>query len=228
LTGPLVSVVMPAFDEEAFIAEALDSVLAQTYAPVEVIVSDDGSTDRTAEIADGYGARVVRNDRSGPAAARNAGLAVARGEYWAILDADDVMPDDRIERQVEQLERHPEVGMVFGLTEAFVTPGQSRPAHWSPAWDDGPFPWHTTAMLARRVLLELVGPFDASRRFAEDMDWIARAKAAGVRSEQGDYLALRYRVHQGNSVADTGAVDREMLRVLRASARRQRARRADA
>jgi glycosyltransferase involved in cell wall biosynthesis len=228
LTGPLVSVVMPAFDEEAFIAEALDSVLAQTYAPVEVIVSDDGSTDRTAEIADGYGARVVRQDRSGPAAARNAGLAVARGEYWAILDADDVMPADRIERQVEQLERHPEVGMVFGLTEAFVTPGQSRPAHWSPAWDDGPFPWHTTAMLARRVLLELVGPFDASRRFAEDMDWIARAKAAGVRSEQGDYLALRYRVHQGNSVADTGAVDREMLRVLRASARRQRAHRADA
>jgi glycosyltransferase involved in cell wall biosynthesis len=227
LTGALVSVVMPAFDEEAFIAEALESVLAQTYAPVEVIVVDDGSTDRTAEIADGYGARVVRQDRSGPAAARNAGLAVACGEYWAILDADDVMPADRIERQVEQLERHPEVGMVFGLTEAFVTPGQSRPAHWSPAWDDGPFPWHTTAMLARRVLLELVGHFDASRRFAEDMDWIARAKAAGVRSEQGDYLALRYRVHQGNSIADTGAVDREMLRVLRASARRQRAHRAD-
>jgi glycosyltransferase involved in cell wall biosynthesis len=228
LTSALVSVVMPAFDEEAFIAEALESVLAQTYAPVEVIVVDDGSTDRTADIADRYGVQVLRQAQHGSAAARNAGLTVARGDYWAIFDADDVMPAGRIERQVEHLERHPELGMVFGLTEAFVTPGQPRPAHWSPAWDDGPFPWHTTAMLARRVLLELVGPFDASRRFAEDMDWLARAKAGGVRSEQGDYLALRYRVHQGNSVADMGAVDREMLRVLRASARRQRAHGADA
>jgi glycosyltransferase involved in cell wall biosynthesis len=228
LTGALVSVVMPAFNEEGFIAEALESVLAQTYAPVEVVVVDDGSTDRTAEIARGCGVRVVRQAQRGSAAARNAGLAATRGEYWAIFDADDLMPAERIELQVEHLERDPEVGMVFGLTEAFVTPGQSRPAHWSPAWDDGPFPWHTTAMLARRVLLELVGHFDESRRFAEDMDWIARAKAAGVRSGHGDYLALRYRVHQGNSVADTGAVDREMLRVLRASARRQRAHRADA
>jgi glycosyltransferase involved in cell wall biosynthesis len=228
LTGALVSVVMPAFDEEAFIAEALESVSAQTYAPIEVIVVDDGSTDRTAEIADEYGARVLRQARRGPAAARNAGLAVARGEYWTILDADDVMLPDALERQVDALERDLELGMVFGLTEAFVTPGELRPRHWNPAWDDGPFPWHTGTMLARREVLELVGCFDESRRFAEDMDWIARAKAEGVRAGQGDHLALRYRVHQRNSVADTDAVDREMMRVLRASARRQRAHRADA
>jgi glycosyltransferase involved in cell wall biosynthesis len=227
VSGALVSVVMPAHDEEAFIAEALESVLSQTHSPVEVIVVDDGSSDRTAEIATGCGVQVVRRQRAGVAAARNAGLALARGEYWTILDADDVMPPKALECQVVELERHSDLGMVFGLTEAFMTPGESRPPHWNPAWDDGPFPWHATAMLARRELLQLVGRFDETRRFAEDMDWLTRAKAAGVRAGQGDYLALRYRVHRDNSTADTRAVDREMLSVLRASARRQRAYEAD-
>ena len=77
----LVSVVVAAFDEEAFIAEALGSVLAQTYRDVEVIVVDDGSSDRTVEIAQELGARVLRQTHEGAAAARNAGLAVASGEY---------------------------------------------------------------------------------------------------------------------------------------------------
>jgi glycosyltransferase involved in cell wall biosynthesis len=223
LSGALVSVVMPAFDEEAFIGEALESVLAQTHAPVEMIVVDDGSADRTGAIARELGARVLRQPQLGAAAARNAGLAVARGDFWTTFDADDVMTSDALARQVDQLQRHPEWGMVFGLTEAFVTPGEPRPAHWKQTWDDGPFPWHTGAMLARRELLELVGRFDETLRLAEDMDWIARAKAAGVQAGRGDYLALRYRVHRANTVVDTGAVDRAMLGVLRASARRRRA-----
>ena len=227
MSDPLVTVVMPAHNAERFIAEALASALAQTYAPVELIVVDDGSTDRTAQIAAAHGIKALTQARGGPAAARNAGLERARGEYWAILDADDLMPPEALERQVAELERDPELAMAFGMTEAFVTPGEPRPAHWNPAWDDGPFPWHTTAMLARRQLLQLVGRFDPARRFAEDMDWLARAKAAGARAGQFDHLVLRYRVHQGNSTSDTEAVDREMLSVLRASARRQRAQRAD-
>jgi glycosyltransferase involved in cell wall biosynthesis len=228
VSGALVSVVMPAFDGQAFIAEALESVLAQTYAPVEVIVVDDGSADRTGEIARGLGVRVLRQANAGPAAARNAGLAAICGEYWTVFDADDLMPAERLEHQVRHLQQHPGLGIVFGLTEPFVTPGEPRPAHWNPAWDNGPFPWHSTALLARRELLDLVGRFDESRRLGEDMDWLARAKAAGVRTEQGDYLALRYRIHRTNSVGDAGAANRAMLSVLRSSARRQRNHRADA
>jgi glycosyltransferase involved in cell wall biosynthesis len=224
---PLVSVVMPAYNAERFIGEALASALSQTYEPVEVIVVDDGSTDRTAEIAAAHDATVLRQGHAGSASARNAGLKRASGDYWTILDADDVMPLEALEQQVAELGKHPEPVIVFGLTEAFVTPGEPRPPHWNRVWDDGPFPWHATAMLACRELFELVGPFDEARRFAEDMDWLARAKAAGVRAVQGDYLALHYRVHGANSTADTGAVDREMLSVLRASARRQRGQRAD-
>jgi glycosyltransferase involved in cell wall biosynthesis len=223
MSGPLVSVVMPAFDEEAFIAEALESVVAQAYEPVEVIVVDDGSEDRTAEIADGYGARVLRQPRRGVAAARNAGLEAARGDYWTILDADDVLPPDALAHYVAHLEGHPELGLVFGLTEAFVTPAESRPPHFSPAWDRGPYAWHSGAMMARREVLEAVGPFDETRRLGEDMDWFARAREAGVRSGSTEQLVLLHRVHARNSTSDTRANQAAMLSVLRQSLHRRRA-----
>jgi glycosyltransferase involved in cell wall biosynthesis len=224
VSGRLVSVIMPAFDEEAFIAEALESVLAQTHRPVEVIVVDDGSGDRTAEIAAAHDVRVLRRSHSGAAAACNAGVAVARGDYWAIFDADDVMAPERLANQVAHLEEHPELGVVFGLTEAFVTPGEPRPAHYNPVWDAGPFPACTGTMLARRALIDLVGQFDEARSICYDLDWLARATDAGVAVATGDYLALRYRIHEGNTTSDTRAVNRAMLTVLRESLQRRRAR----
>jgi glycosyltransferase involved in cell wall biosynthesis len=214
---------MPAFDEEAFIAEALVSVLAQTYDAVEVIVVDDGSGDHTAEIAEAHDVRVLRRPHAGASAARNAGLAVATGEYWTIFDADDVMPPERLARQVAHLEEHPELGMVLGLTEAFVTPGEPRPAHYNPVWDDGPYREHPGTVLARRAILDLVGDFDETLLLGEDVDWLARAKDAGVRSEHVDYLSLRYRIHRANTSSDTRANQQAMLGLLRTSVRRRRA-----
>jgi glycosyltransferase involved in cell wall biosynthesis len=219
----VVSVVMPAFNEQAFIAEALDSVLAQSYKSVELIVVDDGSADRTAEIASAHGARILRRSHQGAAAACNAGLAAASGEYWVIFDADDVMPRERLERQVAYLEARSDIGLTLGLTQAFVTPGEPRPKHYNAAWDDGPFPACTGTMLARRELLDLVGPFDEARPIAYDLDWLARAKDAGIRAGHMDELALRYRIHPGNVTADRAAVNVAMLKVLRDSLERRRA-----
>jgi glycosyltransferase involved in cell wall biosynthesis len=221
VTKDLVSVVMAAFDEEAFIAEALESVLAQTFRPVEVIVVDDGSRDWTAEIAERHDARVVRRPHEGPAAARNAGLAIARGEYWTIFDADDVMPPDRIEHQVAHLQAHPEHGMVLGLAEAFVTPGEPRPAHYNPAWDTGPYHGHTGTALARRDVLDVVGGFDPSLLLGEDVDWHARARDAGVSAGRIEHLTLRYRIHRRNTSSDPRANQLATLRTLRASVHRR-------
>jgi glycosyltransferase involved in cell wall biosynthesis len=214
---------MPAFDEEAFIAEALRSVLAQTYHPVEVIVVDDGSGDRTAEIAQAHDVCLLRRPHLGASAARNAGLAVATGEYWTIFDADDVMPPERLARQVAHLEEHPELGMVLGLTEAFVTPGEPRPLHYNPVWDEGPFPACAGTMLARRAVLQVVGLFEESLALAYDVDWLARAKDAGVKAGQVDHVSLRYRIHRGNSSADAPAVNLAVLGLLRSSVQRRRA-----
>lgn len=222
MSGALVSVVMPAFDEESFIAEALRSVLAQTYRPVEIIVVDDGSSDRTAEIATEHAVGVCRQPHGGPAAARNAGLAVARGAYWAIFDADDVMPPQRLSNQVAYLDEHPEAGMVLGLAEAFVTPGEPRPAHFNPVWDDGPYRGHWGTMLARRSVLDVVGPFNDALALGEDVEWMARANDAGVHAGQLDQVCLRYRIHRGQTSSDPRANRLATLRVLRASVHRRR------
>jgi glycosyltransferase involved in cell wall biosynthesis len=218
---------MAAFDEEAFIDEALRSVTSQTYPAVEVIVVDDGSSDRTVEIAAKHDVSLVRLPHRGPSSARNAGLAVARGAYWTIFDADDVMPPERLAHQVSYLEEHPELGMVLGLTEAFVTPDEPRPSHFNPIWDEGPFPACAGTMLARRSVLDVVGLYDETVSLAYDVEWLARAKDAGVGAGAVDQVCLRYRIHRGNTSADRPAVHEAMFGLLRASLRRTRARAAD-
>jgi glycosyltransferase involved in cell wall biosynthesis len=220
----LVSVVMTAFDEEAFIGDAVESVFAQTYRSFELIVVDDASTDRTAAIAAGFDeARVVRRStRGGFAAARNTGLAEARGEFWTIFDADDVMPPERLALQVAFLRENPSLGMVLGLTEAFVTPGDRRPAHWNPAWDAGPFPACTGTMMARREAFELVGLYDEQLPVSADVEWLARAKDAGVRAGRIDAVCLHRRIHAGSASSDHAQIRAVLLRVLRESLHRRR------
>jgi glycosyltransferase involved in cell wall biosynthesis len=222
VSAALVSLVMPAYNAERFIGEALESALSQTYEPVEVIVVDDGSNDRTAEIATTHGVRLIRQEHRGEAAARNAGLANMRGEYWTVFDADDVMPPERLERQVSHLEQHPELGMVLGLTQAFVTPGEPRPSHWNPEWDNGPFPACTGTMLARHEVAALVGPYDEQRRMSPDFEWMTRAMELGVAAGESDAVMLHYRIHPGNATADRAAVASAMLGVLRESLTRRR------
>lgn len=219
---PLVSVIVPAYEAEAFLGEALESALEQDCGQVEVIVVDDGSTDRTAEIAGAYAVRLVRREHRGPAAARNAGLALARGEFMTILDADDVWPVDRLSRQVAHLREHPALGIVLGLTEIFLTPGQRRPAHWPAAHTGRAIPAVAGSMLARAEVFEIVGGFDETLRQCEDIDWLARVKDAGIEAGAIDHVVLRYRMHAANTSRDTVANVATLLRVLRASVQRQR------
>jgi glycosyltransferase involved in cell wall biosynthesis len=218
----LVSVIVPAYQAEAYLEEALESALAQDHRDVEVVVVDDGSTDRTAEIALAHGVHVLRQPNRGPAAARNAGVAVARGAFITILDADDVWPTDRLSRQLTHLREHPEIDIVLGLTEVFLTPGQPPPAH-DPRFAAGEqVAGHPATMLVRREVFEMVGTFDESLRLSEDIDWLARASDAGVRSARLDHTLLRYRIHAANTSRDTQANHAATLGVLRASVARKR------
>src|SRR3954452_15003770 len=103
---PLVSAIIPAHNAERFLAAAIDSVLAQTYQPIECIVVDDGSTDGTPAVARSYGDRIrlIPQEQRGVSAARNRGAAEARGELLAFLDADDRWLPERVERQARELE----------------------------------------------------------------------------------------------------------------------------
>src|SRR3989338_5628145 len=121
MSNPLVSVIIPAYNVEKVIVDALDSVYAQTYRPIEVIVIDDGSTDRTPDIVTNYIASktnltsetnrtdikliYVYQKNSGPSKARNAGIKTSKGEYIAFLDADDLWMQDKLEKQINLFER---------------------------------------------------------------------------------------------------------------------------
>lgn len=221
MTPALASVIMPAYRAAPFVNEALESALGQDYPRVEVIVVDDGSDDATAQLAAEYPVRLLRQAHRGPAAARNAGLRVARGAYVTIHDADDVWPPDRLSIQIEHLEAHPELGIVLGLTEFFLHPGQPRPAHFSPLMEGRLVPGHASTMLARRNVFQQVGEFDETLQLSEDIDWLARAKDAGVKSETVERMLLRYRMHAENTSRHVDRNQEAILTVLRRSVRRQ-------
>src|SRR5262249_26420702 len=121
--APLVSVLMPVYNREAYLAGAIESILAQTYRPLEIIVVDDGSTDASAAIAQRYAeVRYAYQPHAGIAAARNRTLSLARGEYLAFLDSDDLWEPSTLDRQMAVMLSAPELGMLFGHVIEFVSP----------------------------------------------------------------------------------------------------------
>ena len=115
---PLVSVVVPVYNAEEFVGAAIESLLAQDYSSFEVIVVDDGSSDASADVAGSFpGVQVVRQSNAGPAAARNAGIERARGEFVAFHDADDLVPPTKLSVQVRFLLEHQEVDCVLARQE---------------------------------------------------------------------------------------------------------------
>jgi glycosyltransferase involved in cell wall biosynthesis len=223
MTAELVSVIVPAFQAADFIADALDGVLAQDYPCVEVIVVDDGSTDATAEIARSRaGVRVISQQNRGPAAARNAGIAVASGVFIAALDADDRWPPARLSRQVDFLTRRPDIDVVFGLVEAFIDT-ESHPSRPLAGTYEQPFAGLLVSGLMRASAFEEVGLFDESLRLAEDVDWLLRATDAGLARATIDETVLYYRLHERNASRDPRANRQAILGALRASVTRKRA-----
>lgn len=219
MTGPLVSVVIPAFNAASFLAEALEGLLAQDYDSTELIVVDDGSTDGTGDVADRFGVTVIRQTNRGPAAARNAALSVARGEFVAMNDADDISPPSRLSTQVGYLLDHPEVACVMGR-QVWIDP---------PPWlsrdrvtgDLGGVP-PGTAVFRASVLREL-GGYDESFRTGEDMDLLIRLRAAGY-----DYTVLEsdvlYRRFHGENLSVKPVLPANRMRSLKAKLDRERAR----
>lgn len=130
-THPLVSVVIPAFNAAETIAQTIQSILAQSYAPLEIVVVDDGSIDHTAQVLDSFGpvVRRITKPNGGLASARNAGCAAARGEYIALMDADDLCAPDRIALQVAAFRADPDIVLVCSDFDAFGRDGLSKPCY---------------------------------------------------------------------------------------------------
>jgi glycosyltransferase involved in cell wall biosynthesis len=202
---------MPAYNAEAFVSAALDSVFAQDYERFEVIVVDDGSTDSTPEIVRRFpSAKLIQQENGGPAAAYNTGVAASSGEFVATFDADDLWPTDRLRVQSEYLVAHPAIGCVLGRQEWMnPPPWLTRDAVYGDL-DGIPL---VSAMFRRSVLQE-VGGFDERFRRGEDMDLLVRLRGAGIQITVLPHLLVYRRFHGGNLTA--GKEERNpLLRSLR-------------
>ncbi len=226
MVPPLVSAIIPVYNGSAFIAQAIASIRDQDYAPLEILVIDDGSTDATADVVRGLGAdiRYLRQENRGPAAARNRGLALARGSLIAFLDADDLWPQGKLRAQVQYLEEHPQVAIVLGRIEYLRLPGASEVEVRFEDTGDTVTSVHLGCGLFRRGVFDQVGELDATLRYSEDHDWMLRARELGIRMAILQRVTLQYRMHAGNMTRDKGIADVAMARVLKKSLDRRRAR----
>ena len=228
--SPLVSVIIPVYNYDRYLAEAIESVLSQTYQHLEVIVVDDGSTDRSAEVAKSFAARGVRychQVHAGIGLARNMGVELAQGDFLAFLDADDRWPLEKIERQVRAFDNDPALEMVFG---------QVVQLHNGPEWEAGvkenklPAAGMVPGMVPGTMLIKLaaffrVGKFKGDLKVGEFIDWYARAVELQIHSLILPDLLLWRRIHDSNQGIRERQSVTDYARVLKASLDRRRAER---
>ena len=223
MTGP-VSVVIPAYNAARFLAEALDSVGAQSVAPLETLVVDDGSDDGTGDLAESLGAVVIRHDvRRGVSAARNAAIARASGEFIALLDADDVWEADKLARQLTAMRAAPTAELCTAHFRYFLHPGVAAPAAFDPATEGIPQPKTCpSTWLIRRDVFQKYGYFREDLQVAEDIDWYSMLRLAGAEIVALDECLVRKRVHDTNISGHFAETNRQTLDSLRELVSRRR------
>jgi glycosyltransferase involved in cell wall biosynthesis len=221
---PLVSVIVPVYNGERFLAQALDSVLAQDYRPLEIIVVDDGSVDGTAAIARSREeVRYIHQTNQGHPAALNAGLTVAGGDLIAFLDADDQWTPNKLTVQIDHLLAHPEVMICLAHTRNVLEPGVEQPEFRTrDLLLDEAVLLALGATVVRRAVFERISVFDTQYGHAKDVDWFVRAREAGIEMAIVPQTLLLRRLHADNRSYRTRARTAEFLRVVKAAIERRR------
>lgn len=219
---PVVTVVVPVYNRAGLVGDTLRSVEAQTLTDWECVIVDDGSTDETPEIVDAFCARdprfrSLRQENAGPAAARNHGIAIARGRYIALIDSDDQFVPDRLEWQVAVLDAAPGAVLVYGDTWQFsaddpergmLCVGADAPPFRGPAFERLLQHSPIYAPLVRAHTIRELGGFNPDLEYSEDWEmWLRLARV-------GDFIfvprvATRYRIHAGNRSGLQGGVEAE-------------------
>lgn len=199
MISPSISVIIPAFNAVRFLPEAIQSVRDQHYASLDIHVIDDGSTDGTFELAQSMpDVRACRQPNAGAAAARNAGVERASGEFLAFLDADDLWAPGKLQRQLEVLGEEAPPHIVAGRVEEFSSQtGDANAARLRRRSGDRAYT--VGALLMRADDFRRVGLFDPALRFGEFMDWRSRAIAAGLRERVLEEVVLYRRLHEANT-----------------------------
>lgn len=216
----LVSTIIPVYNRPAMILEAVGSVLAQTYRPIEIILVDDGSTDDTPAVLDQLAQQhpdeicVIHKANGGPGLAREAGRQIARGEFIQYLDSDDWLLPNKFADQVAALRDHPECGIAYGITRLVDDSGKvlEEPGKWTGRKIDYLFPgllidrwWYTHTPIYRRNVSDAAGPWPKER--PEDWDLEARMGAARTKLVHCGSVVSCHRDHPSSNRVTCGSMD---------------------
>jgi glycosyltransferase involved in cell wall biosynthesis len=211
----LVSVIIPTYNRSAFLKEAIESVIAQTYRPIECVVVDDGSTDNTKEVVEEIANTADRNfkllyifqENSGSQVARNTGTKASSGEYIQYLDSDDLLFPHKIENQVTFLQEHKDCDGVWGGW-AKGTPEKNEIIK-SLARADlltqflTEHSIHTLGFLMRRSIVEKIGAWDEKIKRNQEIDFQVRGLLAGANFQYQSQIGGLWRIHEGERIANT-------------------------
>lgn len=222
----LISVIIPVYNCEKYLAEAIESVLSQADCNLDVVVLDDGSTDSSAEIAKQYLPHIkyFYQPNGGLASALNLGISKAEGEHIAFLDADDRWLPNKLCLQMKALEAEPTLDMVFGHMRHFFSPDLEETLRAKIALVEGVVPsYFKGAMLIRRESLSRAGLFDTQWKIGDFVDWYLKALEKGLKSFMISDLVMERRVHGNNMVITQKKFQSDYLRILKASLDRRRA-----
>lgn len=222
MPAPSIAVITPVRNGITHLRETIECVKAQEYAPLEMIVVDDGSSDGSGDLARSIGGcRVLETSGIGPAGARNAGIRASESDLLIFLDADDLLGPSALSFSVETLQREPEAGFAQGYVQNFLVRRDgsmkvfTRPYRYI---NIGSGVW-------RRSIFTTVGLFDDSLRFCEDLDFFMRCWEGDVAKVMVDGVFLFYRRHPGNMTRGLQGVDFGTVRAYRK--RLERIRRGD-
>jgi len=219
----LVSVIIPVFNGARFLRQALKSVFAQDYSPLEVIVVDDGSTDGSAAIAAAFPEVVLLTQTNqGAWVARNKALARVRGEFIAFLDADDLWLPGKLTAQVAWLKANPEFGYVAAKFRNFLEKGTPRPPWIKQEQLEEDLSGGVANLMVRREAFDVVGPFDTTTLRGADLDWVVRARDAGIQGGIVDAVLMKRRIHDANLSHGWTGGRTLLMRALRDSIARRR------
>jgi len=220
----LVSVILPVYNGEAYLAEAVESVLRQAYRPLEIIIVDDGSIDGTAGVAASFSKniRYVYQPNAGPSAARNRGLKMAGGDLIGFLDADDLWTEDALDTQLRYLADDPTVQVVVGYTHQIRKTNTSSSVSTYEVFSEA---WPALSLgstIIRKNAFKKIGCFDQTMKFCEDVDWLMRAKETDLPMVIHKNVIQFYRRHDHNLTSQKELGKKYFVTALKMSLDRRR------
>ncbi len=221
-----ISVIIPVYNGELYLTEAIESVLSQSFQPSEIIVIDDGSTDNSQSIIKQYIPKVtyIYQENKGTAAARNVGIRISRGNFLAFLDQDDIWQTEKLELQTSAFQKNNKLDIVFGHLQQFYSPELKDEIKMKIYCPDHQEPGYLpSVMLIKRDSFFQVGLFETNWKIGEWTNWYIRASESGLNTEMLSDILVRRRIHNENKGVLQRDQRTEYVKIIKASLDRRRA-----